>query len=164
MSHMISIHVNIIAVGDKLARLGVTWQTEERRTDVNVFETETEHRRRKWPNISFVFACPLRISFSILPPGNNMERSCRQCHSRKVRCSRTLPCAACSRLRLPCEFPASTTSRVRASNKISLADRLARLEQDLGNRSNKSTPPSTVSDRQSGKSFPSRHRAGERST
>ncbi|KAA8651223.1 hypothetical protein EYZ11_005195 [Aspergillus tanneri] len=58
-----------------------------------------------------------------------MERSCLQCHQRKVRCSKTLPCAACSRLGVSCRYPSA--DRPRRVQKATITDRVAQLERSL---------------------------------
>ncbi|OGM45412.1 cytochrome P450 oxidoreductase GliC-like [Aspergillus bombycis] len=62
-----------------------------------------------------------------------MERSCTQCHQRKVRCSKTLPCSACVRLGAACRYPTTDANahRPRRVQKITITDRIAQLERSL---------------------------------
>lgn len=60
-----------------------------------------------------------------------MERSCMQCHQRKVRCSKSLPCSACARLGVPCRYPSTDLHRPRRVQKVTITDRVAQLERSL---------------------------------
>ncbi|RAQ54296.1 C6 transcription factor [Aspergillus flavus] len=71
-----------------------------------------------------------------------MERSCTQCHQRKVRCSKTLPCSACVRLGATCRFPTTDANahRPRRVQKITITDRIAQLERSLTILANSAGP------------------------
>lgn len=75
-----------------------------------------------------------------------VPRSCLGCKSKKIRCDKRKPCAACARAGRRCEFPPSGP-RVRRSKKTIIADmssRLADLEKTLtdprGSRSVTASP------------------------
>ncbi|KAE8385895.1 C6 transcription factor [Aspergillus alliaceus] len=71
-----------------------------------------------------------------------MERSCIQCHQRKVRCSKTLPCTACVRLGASCRYPTADrhTPRPRRVQKVTITDRIAQLERSLAALTNSNSP------------------------
>ncbi|KAH8422326.1 Zn(II)2Cys6 transcription factor [Aspergillus melleus] len=74
-----------------------------------------------------------------------MERSCMQCHQRKVRCSKTLPCSACTRLGVPCRYPSADLHRPRRVQKITITDRVAQLERSLAVLASSPMPQSQAS-------------------
>ena len=71
-----------------------------------------------------------------------MERSCTQCHQRKVRCSKTLPCTACVRLGASCRYPTTDANvhRPRRVQKVTITDRIAQLERSLAVLTNSAGP------------------------
>lgn len=63
-----------------------------------------------------------------------------QCHQRKVRCSKTLPCSACARLGVPCRYPSADLHRPRRVQKVTITDRVAQLERSLAVLANSPMP------------------------
>ncbi|RHZ54006.1 Zn(II)2Cys6 transcription factor [Aspergillus thermomutatus] len=58
----------------------------------------------------------------------NVERSCLRCHQRKVRCDKGSPCAACVRLKVPCQYPSPNRVQ-RRPPKATSADVVSRIDQ-----------------------------------
>ncbi|KAH1421040.1 hypothetical protein KXX32_008222 [Aspergillus fumigatus] len=58
----------------------------------------------------------------------NVERSCLRCHQRKVRCDKGSPCAACVRMKVPCQYPGPNRVQ-RRPPKASSADVVSRIDQ-----------------------------------
>ncbi|GFF24340.1 uncharacterized transcriptional regulatory protein C139.03 [Aspergillus udagawae] len=74
----------------------------------------------------------------------NVERSCLRCHQRKVRCDKGSPCAACVRMKVPCQYPGPNRVQRRppkatSADVVSRIDQLERAVTELVRR------PSTVS-------------------
>ena len=58
----------------------------------------------------------------------NVERSCIRCHERKVRCSKTVPCSACTKADAQCRYPGPETTK-RRSQRGKQSQFYARLDK-----------------------------------
>lgn len=63
----------------------------------------------------------------------NVERSCIRCHERKVRCNKTMPCSACTKVDAQCRYPGpeKTKRRSQRAERSQLYARLDKLERVL---------------------------------
>ncbi|KAJ5291647.1 hypothetical protein N7478_000898 [Penicillium angulare] len=59
-----------------------------------------------------------------------MARSCLNCHSRKVRCDRRIPCVNCSKHRIPCVYPSKDHRQTQKTPTLQdITNSLERLER-----------------------------------